>query len=245
MSATADCHDERAELLAVMGDYFDALLHDASASPEQCAAVEAVTNSAAALPDATPVAAETASSTFAEATLLSGAASAQASAGIAGRPDIPSVTEPETTVAAAEYPATEPGYQLIRLGTLTLGIPTQAITGVVTNAAQWTPPGVASTTLLGNYNNGAVTYTVVDTAALLVPGTKLQASEAGGNALLLAGERWALACDSVGEQITPDPVQVKWRGAQGKRPWLAGTLRDPSCALLDIPELIRLLEAGD
>ena len=64
-----------------------------------------------------------------------------------------------------------------------------------------------------------------------------------GAGLSVAGQRWALACDGIGEQITPDPAQVNWRGAQGKRPWLAGTVRAPTCALLDIPELLRLLEA--
>ncbi len=237
MNTGADSNEEGAELQAVMGDYFDALLHDSAESPAPSVAVETLTIAAAALPSVDPVAAPAVE----DAAAHSETPAEQVSGSTVGTPDTPIVVEPETVVAAAEQPAAEPGYRLIRIGTLTLGIPTHAITDVVTDAAHWAPPGAAPATVLGSYSSGTATYTVVDTAALLIPGTALQAAAVGRNAVLLTGERWALACDGIGEVVTPDPAQVNWRGAQGKRPWLAGTLRDPVCALLDIPELLRLL----
>jgi purine-binding chemotaxis protein CheW len=37
---------------------------------------------------------------------------------------------------------------------------------------------------------------------------------------------------------------VRWRTAQGKRPWLAGTISARLCALLDTDALAQILEAG-
>ncbi len=189
MNTHIESSDDGAELQAVMGDYFAALLHESVESPAQ------------------------------------------------------SVAEAVTATADAAQPVAVPSYQLIRIGGLTLGIPMHAIAEIVTAPSQWTSLSDARAWVLGSYSGRPEIYTVVDTAALLVPGGTLQAAAVGSNAVLLAGLRWALACDGIGEQITPDPAQVNWRGAQGKRPWLAGTVRTPSCALLDIPELIRLLEA--
>lgn len=217
MNIPLDNADDGVELQAVMGDYFAALLREPA---EPAIAVEVAT------PVVEPVVAEASPAPVVAEAECDTAAQA--------------VNAGETIV---ETLASEPGYQLIRLGGLTLGIPTQAIAEVVTGAAQWTPASAARAGVLGSYSGASGTYTVVDTAALLVPGSTLQTTTAGKCAVLLAGQRWALACDGIGARITPDPAQVNWRGAQGKRPWLAGTLREPTCALLDIPELLRLLGA--
>lgn len=225
MNIPLDNADDGVELQAVMGDYFAALLRE---SAEPAVVVEAATPVVESVVGANPP------PVLAEAVCCDTAAPAVD----AGETVVETLAETEVTALASE-----PGYQLIRLGGLTLGIPTQAIAEVVTGAAQWTPASAVRTGVLGSYSGTSGTYTVVDTAALLVPGSALQTTAAGKCAVLLAGQRWALACDSIGARITPDPAQVNWRGAQGKRPWLAGTLREPTCALLDIPELLRLLGA--
>ena len=48
---------------------------------------------------------------------------------------------------------------------------------------------------------------------------------------------WGLAVDSVATAITLQPDDVKWRSSRSKRPWLAGTVVDHMCALLDISQL--------
>ena len=55
---------------------------------------------------------------------------------------------------------------------------------------------------------------------------------------------WALACDSIGEVIDLETKDVKWRGANGKRAWLAGTVIEQMCALLDIDALTDELVNG-
>ncbi|WP_323752108.1 chemotaxis protein CheW [Marinobacter sp.] len=57
----------------------------------------------------------------------------------------------------------------------------------------------------------------------------------------LDDSRWGLACDSVGESFTLDPEQVRWRTARSQRPWLAGTVIDHMCALIDVRAMSELL----
>ncbi len=59
------------------------------------------------------------------------------------------------------------------------------------------------------------------------------------------GVPWGLAVDSVNQPITLQPDDVKWRSDRGKRPWLAGTVKDHMCALLDIPRIGQLLIEAD
>jgi purine-binding chemotaxis protein CheW len=53
---------------------------------------------------------------------------------------------------------------------------------------------------------------------------------------------WGLACEKVAEAITLEPSQVKWRSDRSRRPWLAGTVIDHMCAILDVQGFIELLE---
>ncbi|MGO2513871.1 chemotaxis protein CheW, partial [Marinomonas polaris] len=53
---------------------------------------------------------------------------------------------------------------------------------------------------------------------------------------------WGVACERVAEAITLEPSQVKWRSDRSKRPWLAGTVIDHMCAILDVQGFIELLD---
>lgn len=59
------------------------------------------------------------------------------------------------------------------------------------------------------------------------------------------GVPWGLAVDSVNQPIRLEPEDVKWRGERSKRPWLAGTVKEHMCALLDIPRFGQLLLDAD
>jgi len=41
-----------------------------------------------------------------------------------------------------------------------------------------------------------------------------------------------------------DPNEIKWRSNRGQRPWLAGTVIEHMCALLDVSELAELIASG-
>lgn len=59
------------------------------------------------------------------------------------------------------------------------------------------------------------------------------------------GVPWGLAVDSVNQPITLMPEDVKWRSERGKRPWLAGTVKEHMCALLDTETMGQMLVAAD
>lgn len=59
------------------------------------------------------------------------------------------------------------------------------------------------------------------------------------------GLPWGLAVDSVNQPITLSPGDVKWRSERSKRAWLAGTVKEHMCALLDIPMMGKLLMDTD
>jgi len=59
------------------------------------------------------------------------------------------------------------------------------------------------------------------------------------------GVPWGLAVDSVNQPISLMPDQVKWRSDRSKRPWLAGTVKEHMCALLDIPMIGQMLMDAD
>jgi purine-binding chemotaxis protein CheW len=59
------------------------------------------------------------------------------------------------------------------------------------------------------------------------------------------GVPWGLAVDSVNQPISLQPDDVKWRSDRSKRPWLAGTVKEHMCALLDIPMIGQMLIDAD
>lgn len=59
------------------------------------------------------------------------------------------------------------------------------------------------------------------------------------------GVPWGLAVDSVNQPISLLPDEVKWRTDRSKRPWLAGTVKEHMCALLDIPRIGQMLLDAD
>lgn len=55
---------------------------------------------------------------------------------------------------------------------------------------------------------------------------------------------WGLAVHQVSRSIRLDPSEVKWRTQRTQRPWLAGTVIEHMCALLDIASLAELIASG-
>lgn len=58
------------------------------------------------------------------------------------------------------------------------------------------------------------------------------------------GYEWGLAVHQVSRSIRLDPNEVKWRSQRTQRPWLAGTVIEHMCALLDIASLAELIASG-
>ncbi|WP_447747484.1 CheW domain-containing protein [Pseudomonas nicosulfuronedens] len=58
------------------------------------------------------------------------------------------------------------------------------------------------------------------------------------------GYEWGLAVHQVSRSVRLAPSEVKWRTQRQQRPWLAGTVIDQMCALLDVSALAELIASG-
>lgn len=88
---------------------------------------------------------------------------------------------------------------------------------------------------------------VVNTAMWVMPEKYDQALAEKLNyqyVIMLGKSSWGLACETLVNTMTLEQDDVKWRSAEGKRPWLAGLIKQHMCALLDVDALIALLAAG-
>jgi purine-binding chemotaxis protein CheW len=59
------------------------------------------------------------------------------------------------------------------------------------------------------------------------------------------GLPWGLAVDAVNQPISLEPEDVNWRSERSKRAWLAGTVKEHMCALIDIPMMGQMLQDAD
>ncbi|MDC9513492.1 chemotaxis protein CheW [Pseudoalteromonas sp. CST5] len=88
---------------------------------------------------------------------------------------------------------------------------------------------------------------VVDTARWVMPekyDEKLEASLNYQYLITLGDSNWGLLAEKLINNITLSKEDVKWRKHSGKRPWLAGVIKEKMCALIDVDNLNALLEEG-
>lgn len=91
---------------------------------------------------------------------------------------------------------------------------------------------------------------LIDVATVVLPADRrasLPTATSGrlGKVILIDEGRWGLACDQVAEVITLSSADVKWRSQSGTRPWLAGTVIEQMCVLIDTDAFAAmLLESG-
>ncbi|MBI44505.1 chemotaxis protein CheW [uncultured Marinobacter sp.] len=87
---------------------------------------------------------------------------------------------------------------------------------------------------------------VVDTAEWIMAGrVPANARDNYRFVIRLDDSDWGLACDEVAQSFTLRPEQVRWRSARSKRPWLAGTVIDHMCALIDVRTMADLLARAE
>jgi len=86
---------------------------------------------------------------------------------------------------------------------------------------------------------------VLDTARWVMPDRYREDFREGLQYVIsVQGYGWGLAVHQVSRSIRLDPNEVKWRSQRTQRPWLAGTVIEHMCALLDIASLAELIASG-
>jgi len=138
---------------------------------------------------------------------------------------------------------------LFKLAGLNMAIPLVELDGILDWSDNLTPMPGRSPWYLGLLNNRGKTTPVIDLAQLVIPlNIRQQQAEKEaltlGRVILIGESRWGLACNAVSEVITLQPDQVRWRSSRTRRKWLAGTVIEHMCAMLDAEGLVHLLKSG-
>ncbi|WP_201752546.1 CheW domain-containing protein [Pseudomonas knackmussii] len=86
---------------------------------------------------------------------------------------------------------------------------------------------------------------VLDTARWVMPERYREDYREGLQYVIsVQGYEWGLAVHQVSRSVRLDPSEVKWRSQRVQRPWLAGTVIEQMCALLDVSALAGLIDSG-
>lgn len=167
-------------------------------------------------------------------------------------PEVPQIIQPDQALSQAQIerlPQTETRYEngrpawaqerfeclIFKVAGLKLAVPLITLGAIhridrkfnaLPHQSDWFI-GILQTPASGNIK-------VLDTALCVMPERYEAASrESLAYVLTIHGYNWGLACHELEKSITLEPDQVKWRTQRGKRPWLAGTVIEHMCALID------------
>lgn len=127
-------------------------------------------------------------------------------------------------------------YYLFEVAGLTLAIPLARFESEIELPEVMTPPVGQDWRRIAETPSGPLI--VVDTAGLILqeqgrafPDDRVE------HLVVLDNGNWALAAHGPGVREQLDLDRVHWRSTSGRRPWLAGTLPDRRCILLDLDEI--------
>lgn len=135
---------------------------------------------------------------------------------------------------------------LFKVSGLTLAVPLIALGQIQPLTDELTPLFGQADWFMGLQPTPAGKIRTVNTAKFVMPERyDPRFLETAKYLMSINGVPWGLAVDSVNQPITLMPEDVKWRSDRSKRPWLAGTVKDHMCALLDIPRIGQMLIDAD
>jgi purine-binding chemotaxis protein CheW len=131
---------------------------------------------------------------------------------------------------------------------VTLAAPLEKLNGIVEINEEITElPGYAPW-VIGLLPNRGQNVQVVDVAQIIMPNegdsTTIPTVERMKFIILLEDGKFGLAADSISQVLSLEADEVRWRGKLSKRPWLAGTVIEHMCALLEVDLLCEQLQQG-
>jgi len=132
---------------------------------------------------------------------------------------------------------------LFEIHGLRLAIPLHELNGILTWPEKDLPKMAGKPSwYLGVYSQDHQHTQVVDTAHIILPQQHQDQADKPKFIILIADGKWGLACNKVSKVVTLSSEEIRWREQAGKRPWLAGTVLDKMCSILNIDELVKQLE---
>ncbi|HDZ09926.1 chemotaxis protein CheW [Pseudohongiella sp.] len=129
---------------------------------------------------------------------------------------------------------------------LKLAAPLHELGGIMPLADKLQPMAAQADWFMGLIRWNGRTIRVVDTARFVMPERIGQDQVIDYHSLVVLGDsHWALAVNNADQSVHLQPADIRWRKTLGKRPWLAGTVLEHLCALLDVDVLIAMLNDSD
>ncbi|MGY1953295.1 CheW domain-containing protein [Pseudomonas pergaminensis] len=159
----------------------------------------------------------------------------------------PSITPPPVAGDGRPSWAAEPFECLLfDVAGLTLAVPLVCLGSIYSLEGQeLTPLFGQPEWFLGILPSQAGNLKVLDTARWVMPDRYRDDFRQGLQYVIsVQGYEWGLAVHQVSRSLRLDPNEIKWRSHRGQRPWLAGTVIEHMCALLDVAELAELIASG-
>ncbi|MET0090812.1 MAG: chemotaxis protein CheW [Candidatus Thiodiazotropha sp.] len=133
---------------------------------------------------------------------------------------------------------------LFKVNGITMGIPLNALMGILSHTGQTKQLPGQPTWSLGVVLNREDKVVVIDTARLLMPERIDPEYLAAPKHLLLIGQGdRALAVDAICETRQIEKEQIRWRRGDQTRPWYAGIIIQELSVLLDVDGVLSLLAA--
>jgi purine-binding chemotaxis protein CheW len=131
---------------------------------------------------------------------------------------------------------------------VTLAAPLEKLNGIVELEEEITElPGYAPW-VIGLLPNRGQNVQVVDVAQIIMPNEGASVAQPTAERMkfiiLLEDGKFGLAADSISQVLSLTADEVRWRGTNSKRPWLAGMITEQMCALLEVDLLCAQLQAG-
>ncbi|KJK05617.1 MULTISPECIES: CheW domain-containing protein [Pseudomonas] len=162
-------------------------------------------------------------------------------------PPAPNLPVPPATVDGRPAWAAEPFECLLfDVAGLTLAVPLVCLGSIYSLAGhELTPLFGQPDWFLGILPSQSGNLKVLDTARWVMPDRYREDFRQGLQYVIsVQGYEWGLAVHQVSRSLRLDPNEIKWRSQRGQRPWLAGTVIEHMCALLDVAELAELIASG-
>ncbi|NOX92045.1 MAG: chemotaxis protein CheW [Gammaproteobacteria bacterium] len=157
------------------------------------------------------------------------------------------VSQKQTCIATPDWAQTPFQCLGFQVAGVTLAAPLEKLNGIVELTEEITElPGYAPW-VIGLLPNRGQNVQVVDVAQIIMPNESAMVpptAERMKFILLLEDGKFGLAVDSISRVLRLEADDVRWRSTQSKRPWLAGTVIEKMCALLEMDLLCEQLRAG-
>lgn len=137
-----------------------------------------------------------------------------------------------------------------KVGGITLAIPKEKVRGIIEIKEKITElPGFGCAPwLLGLFPCHGQNVQVVDIAQIVLPDRQPVASGSTSHwvnyLILVGGGRFGLAVEGLSTVLSLKPEDIRWRSEQDKRSWMAGTVVEHMCAMLDVDSLSEMLVDG-